>query len=167
MTTAGELCTREVTVMDLDEPLMAAAELMRNQHVGTVVVVQQRDGVRVPVGIVTDRDIVVGVLATTPEKAALLTMADVLATPLVTARASDDVLDVVRRMRAHGVRRMPVVNAQGTLEGILTLDDVVDLLSELARELSAIIKVEQDNERRTRTPPRPGAGASGASRELS
>ena len=74
-----------------------------------------------------------------------------MSTSLVTAREGDELVDVVGRMRSHGVRRMPVVNAQGGLEGILAADDVLELLAEQMNGLAGLVTVEQRRERERRT----------------
>lgn len=145
----GEACNREVVIMRADGPLLEAARLMREHHVGDVVLVEEREEGRVPVGIVTDRDLVVEVLAEELDATKLL-VRDVVAAPLITALEEEPVEDVVKRMRRHGVRRIPVVNREGTLEGILALDDVVELLAETLGDLAFLVSKEQRKERELR-----------------
>ena len=146
----GELCNREVVVVGPDASIAEAAKLMREHHVGDIVVVEQRTPEPVPVGILTDRDIVIEVLAAevAPQSVAVR---DVMSNSLVTAREDEELLDVVGRMRLSGVRRIPVVNQQGGLEGILTVDDVLELLAEQINGLAALVKVEQQRERERRS----------------
>lgn len=144
---AGELCRREVVTVHKDDTIVHAARRMREAHVGDVVVVERQEP-RVPVGILTDRDIVVGVIAKDVNHFGMLEVGDVLSREnLIVARETDDVRTALSRMKTHGVRRMPVVNAAGHLVGILTFDDLVEhlsrLFSELSRLLSREIKEEQ------------------------
>ena len=146
---AGEACNREVVIVNGDAPLLEAARLMREHHVGDVVLVEEGPQGRVPVGIVTDRDLVVEVLAAGIDPATLA-VRDVVTNALVTALEQEPFEDVVKRMRRHGVRRVPVVNRRGTLEGILALDDIVELLSETLSDLAFAVNKEQRKERELR-----------------
>ena len=81
----GEICNREVIIVHRDETVQEAAKLMRQHHVGDVVVVDDRNGVRVPVGIVTDRDVVVEIVATELDQATM-TVGDIMAQELFTVK---------------------------------------------------------------------------------
>ncbi|NIR58588.1 MAG: CBS domain-containing protein, partial [Gammaproteobacteria bacterium] len=120
----GEYCNREVIVVASDEPVRVAAELMRRRHVGDVVVIEEQDGLTVPTGIVTDRDLVVEVMAPglSPDE---LRVQDIVTEPLLTARESDSLPETLAHMRRRGVRRAPVVGDDGGLVGILTVDDII------------------------------------------
>lgn len=112
-------------------------------------VIDESDGTREPIGIVTDRDIVVEVIAKghDPQRAHI---SELMTSPLVVASASEDVAAAIDRMRAHGVRRLPVVDDQGAVFGILTLDDLCRALAEHTAALAAIISKEQTRENRGR-----------------
>lgn len=145
----GEICTREVVIATRNTTVVEAARLMREYHVGDLVVVDESEGRRVPVGIVTDRDIVVGVLALGLDPA-VLTVGDIMGSHLVTAAEDDDVYETLQIMRTRGVRRVPVVNTAGALVGIVVLDDILEIFAE---ELDAAVKVvarEQANESQRR-----------------
>ncbi|WP_333841186.1 CBS domain-containing protein [Pelomicrobium sp.] len=145
----GEICTREVVIATRNTTVVEAARLMREYHVGDLVVVDESEGRRVPVGIVTDRDIVVGVLALGLDPA-VLTVGDIMGSDLVTAAEDDDVYETLQIMRTRGVRRVPVVNTAGALVGIVALDDILEIFAE---ELDAAVKVvarEQANESQRR-----------------
>ncbi len=145
----GEICTREVVCATLETTVAAAAKLMRQYHIGDVIVTREQDGRRIPLGIVTDRDVVLGVVATEAD-AAVLTVGDIMAAELVTADETEDVFDAVQRMRTKGVRRMPIVQEDGTLVGIVTLDDVIEVLAEEMNQLARLISREQLHELKTR-----------------
>jgi CBS domain-containing protein len=98
---------------------------MRDDGVGALVVVAIRDGCLVPVGMLTDRDIVVGALAWQPALIGSLTVADTMSGDVVTVHDHEPVDTALYRMRERSIRRLPVVDAAGTLVGILTLDDVL------------------------------------------
>lgn len=147
--TTGEVCTRNVTIAFKNTPVNGAARLMRENHVGCLVIVDEVDGKRIVVGLLTDRDIVTGVVAAglNPET---LHVEDVMATDLVTAREEDSLIDLMRTMRRKGVRRIPVVAGQGELVGVVTLDDVLDILSQELGLLVAAINTEGQRERQMR-----------------
>lgn len=138
----GDLCNRDVIVTSKENSLRRAAELMRHFHVGDLVVVEGKNGMSVPVGILTDRDIVVSVVAKGLD-INLFSVGDVMSVDLVTANEHDGVYETLQLMRSRGVRRLPVVNDDGALVGILTVDDLVDLLSEEMSDLSQLIAQEQ------------------------
>lgn len=119
---------------------------MRQYHVGNLIVAEEKDGKRFPVGIVTDRDLVIEVIAQSvmPDN---VTVADIMSVTLVTAHEDDDLMDTIKRMRAKGVRRIPVLGADNALAGILSVDDVIDLLAEELTDLAHLITREQRRER--------------------
>lgn len=147
--TTGEICTRSATIAFKRTPLSGAARLMRENHVGCLVVVEETAGKRVVVGVLTDRDIVTAVVAPGLDLDSFC-VEDVMTTDLVTAREDDSLIDLMRTMRRKGVRRVPVVGAQGELVGIVTLDDVLDILSEELSLLVAAITSEGQRERQLR-----------------
>ena len=130
----AELCSREVVFAKRNESVARAARLMRERHVGAVVVVDERAGQRFPAGMVSDRDIAVGVVALglDPQKS---TVEAVMPVDVVCARESDGVTRALALMRAQGLQRLPVVDAGGALVGMLCADH---LLEALAREVYAL-----------------------------
>jgi CBS domain-containing protein len=144
--TIGEICNREVVVADRDTTVAQAAQLMRHHHVGTLVVCDSvNGGRRVPVGVVTDRDIVVEVAAPGLD-AATITVDDIMGGELVTARESEGVLQALQIMRYKGVRRLPVVGEDGQLVGIVAIDDLLEVLAEELADISKIIGRERSIE---------------------
>jgi CBS domain-containing protein len=144
----GELCVRDVVVTSRTSTIQEAAQLMRQHHVGNVVVVEDVNG-RKPVGIVTDRDIVLSVIATKLDPT-VFTLGDLLMQELVSVDENTGVFDCVQKMRMNGVRRMPVVDAKGGLVGIVTVDDLIQLLAEEMNELAKVISREQAREVKVR-----------------
>jgi CBS domain-containing protein len=142
----GEICNREVVIAEKALTVSAAAQLMRAHHVGDLVVVEERAGQKHPVGIVTDRDIVLEVVAAgvNPET---LTVGDIMGADVATVRESEGLFEALRYMRDKGVRRMPVVDASGGLVGILTLDDLLSLLAEEMMELAKLVSHERQREK--------------------
>ena len=146
---AGELCNREVVFAYRNTPLVEAARLMREHHVGSLVVVVDRLSERVPVGILTDRDIVVAVVAKELDPRGL-TVGDVVTGELIAVREKDGMPDALRLMREKGVRRVPVLTHSGALAGILTIDDLLDLMAEELGALARTINRERVRERLAR-----------------
>jgi CBS domain-containing protein len=133
----GEFCRHDVVCASLETTIGEAAGLMRQHHVGDVIIVEQRHGKQVPVGIVTDRDIVMEVIAAGIDPRGLK-LRDLRLAPLVTVGEEESYAQTVSRMSVEGVRRMPVVKGDGTLAGIITLDDI---LWQLAGPLAALAGV--------------------------
>ena len=130
-----DYCNRNVICCEPDAPIAEVAALMRRHHVGDVIVigVQQQEQ-RVPIGIITDRDILVETIALDIE-ARLFTASDLMSTPLTTVQEDASRAEALGIMRGKRVRRLPVVNRAGGLFGMVTSDD---LLNVLAGELSML-----------------------------
>jgi len=141
----GEICNREVVVTGKAASVVEAAQLMRTHHVGDLVVVEERNGRNYPAGIVTDRDIVVEVVAAGVNPDALK-VGDIMGPEVATVRESEGLFEALRYMREKGVRRMPVVGVAGELLGILTMDDVLALLVEEMTELAKVVSHERQRE---------------------
>ena len=146
----GEICNRQVVVIGREASLRDAVRHMREHHVGDLVVVEGTTSPPVPVGILTDRDIVIEVLAQDVEPETVC-VGDVMSRDLLTAREEDDLLDTVKAMRARGVRRLPVLDRQGRLAGIVTFDDLVELLAEQLTDLARLVSNEQTRESNARS----------------
>lgn len=145
MATIGELCNREVVIVTADTTITVAAKLMRHHHVGSIVVVDESGGARLPVGILTDRDIVIEICAMELDQN-LLTVGDIMSRDLVTVRETEGVLETMEIMRYKGVRRLPVVGAEGQLTGIISVDDLLDVVAEELGELTKVLAREQARE---------------------
>jgi CBS domain-containing protein len=140
----AEACTADVVCCRPQASALEAARLMRQKHVGDVVVVDDPDGERVPMGVITDRDLAIEVLGNGRD-AASTTVSSLVRTPVVIAKDSEDTRVVIERMHAHGVRRIPVVDARGVLLGIVTLDD---LLKTLLSDMQLLLEAETRAQRR-------------------
>jgi len=147
--TVGQICNRVVVFAFRNTPLPDAAKLMRENHIGSVVIVDESARGRIPVGMLTDRDIAIAVVAQGLDSRTL-TAGEVMSGELVTANEQDDMLDTLQRMRRRGIRRVPVLTAAGTLAGIVTLDDLLELVAEQLGDVVKAIATEQSREARTR-----------------
>jgi len=142
----GEYCSRDIVIVNKTDSIQVAIELMRSEHVGSVVVVEHsHDDTAIPVGILTDRDIVVEVLAEGIDLHTV-TVGDIMSFDLMVVNESVDFMTVIKMMRDNGVRRAPVVNDGGGLVGILSVDDVLDILAEQMMDLAKLISKEQRRE---------------------
>lgn len=145
----GDICVREVVTATRETTIQQAAQLMRENHVGDLLVVEQRGGVRTPVGIVTDRDIVVAVVAPGLD-AAVLSVGDVMGRELETVQEDEGIFETLNQMRDAGIRRIPVVSDRNALVGIVSTDDIVQLLADEMTEVAKLISREQRREMATR-----------------
>jgi CBS domain-containing protein len=143
----GGVCTREVVVVRGTDTVHEVASLMRAHHVGDVVIVERRDGLSYPTGILTDRDIVLAGVVQALDRLAQLVAADLVTRPLVTVRERDAIDDALEIMRTHGVRRVPVVDDAGALVGILAVDDLLELFAGHLASLVTLIGRQQRMER--------------------
>ncbi|MFZ4649640.1 MAG: CBS domain-containing protein [Rubrivivax sp.] len=146
---AGLLCSRIVAYVHRDTPLVEAARMMREHHVGSVVVVDEAPEGRLVCGILTDRDIVTAVVATEVDPATIV-VEDIMSADVVTALERDSVTDLVRRMRQRGLRRLPVTTPQRVLVGVVTLDDLLGLLAGQLQALAQAVEAGPMRERQLR-----------------
>ena len=147
----GSICKHQVVTITPGTDLVAAAERMREQHVGFLVVVEPEPNATYgrPVGVLTDRDIVVSVVARGADPKQL-TAADLMKQYPAVADESDALEQALRTMRRMSVRRLPVVGVAGMLTGVLALDDVLDVLAGEMGDLSGTVRNEQRIENQLR-----------------
>jgi CBS domain-containing protein len=148
----GQFCNRETIIVRKQDSITEAAKLMRQHHVGCLVVVEENaSGTPAPIGIVTDRDLVIEILAeeVNPEE---VTIGDIMSSELVTAHENDRLWDTLQRMRIKGVRRIPVIDQHGALKGILTSDDLLEVLAGELGEMAKLINREMQREQKVRPP---------------
>ena len=144
-----QYCKREVVAIAGDADVTEAAGLMRDRLVGFLVVFESDDPARRPIGVLTDRDIVLEVTAPSIDPHAV-TVADVMTHNPMMARDSDDLSELMHGMRMAGIRRVPVVDANGALTGVIAVDDMIEVVSLLMEDIAASIKAEQRREWRAR-----------------
>lgn len=147
---AGEYCNRDVVIAGSTDSLRSAIQLMRTHHVGDVLVVENVAGNKTPVGILTDRDIVLEVLAQDIDIDSV-SVGDVMSDQLVTVTEDTGIAETLDVMRAHGIRRLPVIDRAGALQGIISIDDFLELMAEQVQKLAVLVKTEQRHEKRLRS----------------
>lgn len=142
----GDICTRKVILVRESASVREAAEEMRRRHVGSLVVVDLPNGGPLPVGMITDRDIVLAVVAAGVDSEKLR-VGDVMSRKVATCGEDDYLFDAVQTMRARGVRRLPVLDRhQSSVIGIISIDDMYGAIGAELSELSRALKHEQTNE---------------------
>lgn len=139
--TIGEYCNRDVTISAPDTSIIDAAKLMRRHHVGDLVVVDRQEGKNLPMGIVTDRDLVLEILAQDVDPDSL-SIRDIMSSDLVTVLESETFLSALDIMQKQRVRRILVVDDHGGLQGIFTADDAIELVAEAMNDLTSLVKRE-------------------------
>ncbi|MGZ5037567.1 MAG: CBS domain-containing protein [Usitatibacter sp.] len=139
-----EACQRDVVVAKRDASLSDVAKLMRERHVGCVIVVEA-DDVPKPVGIVTDRDIVIEVVAAGLDPRSIR-VGDIMSAPVVSARMDEEVIDTLKSMRIRGVRRVPVVDDAGWLVGLASIDDLLEIAGDSLNDVVGAIKSQRSVE---------------------
>lgn len=139
MKSIGELSTPEVVTVTRDLSVQRAARVMREENVGSLIVVDEEGGARKPVGILTDRDVVYELVALDLD-ADDVTVGDLMSLDLVIIEESEDFSATLRLMGEQGIRRVPVVDKDGNLVGIFSLDDVLELLTGQLEDILLLVR---------------------------
>ena len=145
----GEYCKRAVVAIAASVDAAEAARLMREEHVGFLIVHHEGDSLQRPIGVLTDRDLVLGVMARDVDPHAV-TVDDVMTRQPLIANEADELSDMLQGMRLAGIRRVPVVDVRGALIGIMAIDDAIDVVTGLLCDIAGSIKSEQRQEWRAR-----------------
>lgn len=140
-----DLCNRELVTIGRDDTIFKAAELMRQNHVGDVLVVEKKNDTTVALGIVTDRDVVVEIVAPGLDPK-VITVGDIMLPHLACIEEDRGIFDAIKLMTSKGIRRLPVVDSNGSLIGILTLDDLLLMLAKEFFSIAMLLSNEQKNE---------------------
>ena len=134
----------------VSESIGTCARRMHDEHVGCLVVVEQNDGSEFPVGMLTDRDIAIEVVAFGLDPATM-TAGDVMTERPAVVEEDDDLLDALAHMRERGVRRLPVVRPDGALTGMLALDNLLEALGEEIDGVVGVMRAQRTRELRLRS----------------
>ena len=144
MNVSEHCCHGVVSISDTAD-VVSAARLMRDQHVGLLAVFHQGDVTRRLTGVLTDRDIVMQVTASDRDPHEVKVQ-EVMTRQPILAYENDELRDVLQVMRLAGVRRVPVVNNDGTAVGVIALDDAIELITGLLCDISGSIRSERHHE---------------------
>ncbi len=131
------ICSKNVVTISPDATVFEAAKLMQSKHVGCLVVIDDSR----PTGILTDRDIVLKLIAR-EHKPAEIAVKEIMTSNPTMVNVNYDVLDAVRLMRGRGVRRLPVVDEHRHLLGIVTMDDVLTAFGAEVGDLAGTVQKE-------------------------
>ena len=134
----GRICNREVDLAEPDEAVQIAAQRMNSRNVGTLMVL---DNDSRPVGILTDRDLAIRVVGKGLDSLGTM-VRDVMSKAPECVREDTPIETALSYMRAGPFRRLPVVDDDGKLLGLVSLDDVLDLLSEEFNEIGRLVRHE-------------------------
>jgi CBS domain-containing protein len=140
--------TTVVAVVEPETSALTVAQLMRQHHLGALVVVDATEKNR-PVGIVTDRDLVLELMAEGLDPA-VFTAGDIMSVDLVLASPDMDAMDAVQLMKTHRLRRLVIADKAGHLVGIVSMEDVLELLAQELGTLASGLAGARDRELRER-----------------
>ena len=138
---AVDIGTRRVIQADVSATMAEAAGVMRRQQTGCLVVVREEEGRRLPVGIVTDRDLVTRGIGMHFDPATT-TLECVMSTPLLSCRPNAAIDEIVDTMQGRGIRRLPLIDAQGVLVGIVSTDDVLVAIATLTERVNQALNTQ-------------------------
>lgn len=142
------LLKSKVTIVSASTSLHEVAQVMLKDHVGSVIVVEKKNGEDKvnPLGIITDRDIAlaIGAMGFYDKKIAV---SELMSKNVVLCSETDGLFDTIKKMKSNGVRRIPVVDKNNSLVGIITADDIFQLLSTELSDLASVVNIEQDYEK--------------------
>ncbi len=145
----GHIASRVVVVAERETPILRVAQLMRENHIGAVIIIEDEPPRNRPIGIITDRDLVVEVLALEMDYR-VFTAGDIMTSNPTTVCETDAVFDAFERMQRSAVRRLPVVDAEGRLVGIVAFDDLVELLAQELGDLAKTVRHGGKREEKSR-----------------
>jgi len=140
----SDLCAKGEVCIERGASLQAAAKMMKKHHLGGLIVVEAK-GAKQPVGVLTDRDIVLGVVA--ENKPSTTKVEEVMSTNVVKVRRSEGIASVVDRMEQEGVRRMVIVDDVGAACGLVSADDIIQLVARELNGLGRLVGQQVENER--------------------
>lgn len=144
------ICKTNVTTVERGATLSAVSQLMQQRHVGSIVVTEKFNGKSAPCGIITDRDVAL-VLGSSP-KPHELKVENIMQSQPITSKVNDGIFEVIVKMREYSIKRLPVVNEDGSLFGIVSADDLLNLMGEEINNLAKITESQVRIEKGIRMP---------------
>lgn len=137
------ICKRKVVTIEKSATLALASQIMQSNHVGSIVVTENINGKCMPCGIITDRDITLALGSSSrPQN---IRVENIMMSQPITAFCSDGVFEVILKMRENGIKRLPIVNDDNSLYGIVSADDLLGVLGE---EINNLAKIGESQVRR-------------------
>jgi len=144
----GRICTRYVDLADADETAQQAARRMSERRVGTLVILDLADR---PVGILTDRDLVLRVVASGRDPGETPVGEVMTRNPTMISEAAG-IEEALSLMRSGSFRRLPVIGRDGVLVGLVSLDDILSLLAGEFTQVGALVEKEMPSFTETTQP---------------
>lgn len=144
------ICNREVVTIGRKSTLKDVSNLMNQKHVGSILVIEQMNGNKVPAGIITDRDLALTMSST--EKPQMLLVEQIMQSQPVLAKVDDGIFETIEKMHKYGVKRLPVVDEKGSLYGIISADDLLTFMGEEINNLGKIRETQISHEKGIRMP---------------
>jgi CBS domain-containing protein len=138
----GDICSRHFIHVSQQDSVLNVARIMREQQVGSVVVIDDLGGEIRPQGMITDHDLVVEVLAAKIDPS-VVTAEDILTGELICVTETHDVKEALKYLHYYGATRAPVVNVDGVLVGLFSVEDSLSKLSEEFTEIVTLLSNEQ------------------------
>jgi CBS domain-containing protein len=133
----------DVVWIEPDAPLWEASQLMREHQIGDLVVMSGRGQPRI-MGMITDRDIALSLSDAIDFKS--LRVADVMSSSVVSASMSDDLFKIIQLMKDSGVTRLPMLDSQGQVAGVVTAKNILQILVNCFFDVTQISERQQENE---------------------
>ncbi len=139
----SQYCDKKISTLTQDSSILEAAQLMRTNHVGEVIIVQRQQGKTVPVGLITDRDLVIEIIAMEID-IDKITLGSIMCLELITVNHDSSLKQALELLQTNGIRRAPVVDSKGALFGIIAIEGILKVLSQ---DMTKVLKLF-NNERR-------------------
>jgi len=130
-----KVCTSHVVTLPRTSSIEEAAKLMKRHQIGDIVIIEDDK----PIGLLTDRDIVMR-LAANEVDFNQVNVGEVMSSDLLLLAEDQGIARAIEAMRSKGVRRAPVVNEEGKLTGIVSVDDLLVLISHELSELAGLVQ---------------------------
>ncbi|OQW48875.1 MAG: hypothetical protein A4S09_12975 [Proteobacteria bacterium SG_bin7] len=138
----------DVFCLNSTDTVLEAAKAMQKHHIGDVVITENRGGKSIPIGIITDRDIVVSCIAGGKD-CKTCQISELISAKIITAREDDSISDLVKLMANEGISRLPIVDEEGELTGILSSKRLFQFFAQGLCELTTISHQQQERESKT------------------
>lgn len=139
------VCKKDVVTIKKDASLINAAGLMREYHVGSIVVVEDNDDKDIVVGMLTDRDIALAISSSS--KVESLKVHEIMHSQPVTAQKTAGIYEAIELMKKNGIKRLPITEKNGSLFGMISADDLLDLIAEEISNLAKLTDIQVKKEK--------------------
>ena len=148
--TVGNYCEQNLALLTRDASLQEAAMMMRIHHLGEVIVIDIVNGKNIPVGVVTDRDLVKEIMALDVD-VEQISVGNIMSIELKTVPEDYSLSETLDIMQQHGVRRLPVVDSGGVLKGLIDMETILKVLCQDLGKILALINTERNIEKSLRS----------------